>query len=74
MKHSIIITALLAIALTACNKEEGDTAVTPTPEVAPAEGDTVINVPAPEAAAPANEGDTIVNVPAPADAAAPAAE
>ncbi len=69
MKQSIIITALLAIALTACSKEESDTVVVPEPEVipAPVEGDTMI-VPAPDAAPDAMApADTMT----PADAMAP---
>lgn len=83
MKQSILITALLALALTACSKEEGDTVVVPNPDgamapapaemmPAPAEGDTTVIVtpPAPAEMAPAPaEGDTtvIVTPPAPAD-------
>ncbi len=67
MKQSIIITALLALALTACNKEDGDTVVAPAPADAMAPAAPADAAPA-DAMAPAAPADA-----APADAMAPAA-
>jgi hypothetical protein len=70
MKYSVLLAALLAVAMTACGKKEEAAA----PAEAPAAEAPAAAAPAPEAAAPAAEAPAAESAAPAADAAAPAAD
>ena len=74
MNKSILVAALVAVALTACGKKEEPQVVAPAPVAAPATDTAAAPVAAPAADAAAPAADAAAPAAAPAaDAAAPAA-